>query len=92
MGTSTNSSKPWASDLSLNRPPNPGPRDFPPFLPTLPLYQHEVQAVVDSVPQMLAEGDPLDALRLWFLRLAECPAQARPRRSAAQRGRRERCQ
>jgi hypothetical protein len=71
MGTSTNSSKPWASDLSLNRPPNPGPRDFPPILPTLALYQHEVQAVVDSVPQMLAEGDPLDALRLWFLRLAE---------------------
>jgi AcrR family transcriptional regulator len=37
----------------------------------LALYQHEVQAVVDSVPQVLAEGDPLDALRIWFLRLAE---------------------
>lgn len=37
----------------------------------LALYQHEVQAVVDSVPQVLAEREPLDALRVWFLRLAE---------------------
>jgi AcrR family transcriptional regulator len=37
----------------------------------LALYQHEVQAVVDSVPQILAEREPLDALRVWFLRLAE---------------------
>jgi AcrR family transcriptional regulator len=37
----------------------------------LALYQHEVQAVVDSVPKVLAEREPLDALRLWFLRLAE---------------------
>jgi AcrR family transcriptional regulator len=36
----------------------------------LALYQHEVQAVVDSVPQVLAERDPIDALRVWFLRLA----------------------
>jgi AcrR family transcriptional regulator len=37
----------------------------------LALYQHEVQAVVDSVPQVLAGREPLDALRVWFLRLAE---------------------
>jgi AcrR family transcriptional regulator len=37
----------------------------------LALYQHEVQAVVDSVPQVLVEREPLDALRVWFLRLAE---------------------
>jgi AcrR family transcriptional regulator len=37
----------------------------------LALYQHEVQAVVDSVPQVLAEHEPLEALRVWFLRLAE---------------------
>jgi AcrR family transcriptional regulator len=37
----------------------------------LALYQHEVQAVVDSVPRLLAEREPLDALRVWFLRLAE---------------------
>jgi AcrR family transcriptional regulator len=37
----------------------------------LALYQHEVQAVVQSVPQVLAEYEPLDALRVWFLRLAE---------------------
>jgi len=37
----------------------------------LALYQHEVQSVVDSVPQVLAEHEPLDALRVWFLRLAE---------------------
>src|SRR5580692_3261912 len=33
----------------------------------LALYQHEVQAVVDSVPEVLAEREPLDALRVWFL-------------------------
>ncbi|MCU1491456.1 MAG: TetR family transcriptional regulator [Acidimicrobiaceae bacterium] len=37
----------------------------------LALYRHEVQAVVDSVPSVLAEHEPLDALRVWFLRLAE---------------------
>ena len=37
----------------------------------LALYQHEVQAVVDSVPDLLAEHQPIDALRVWFLRLAE---------------------
>jgi AcrR family transcriptional regulator len=37
----------------------------------LALYQYEVQAVVDSVPQILAECEPLEALRVWFLRLAE---------------------
>jgi AcrR family transcriptional regulator len=37
----------------------------------LALYQHEVQAVVESVPEVLAEREPLDALRVWFLRLAE---------------------
>ena len=37
----------------------------------LALYQHEVQAVVDSVPDVLAEQQPIDALRVWFLHLAE---------------------
>jgi AcrR family transcriptional regulator len=37
----------------------------------LALYQQEVQAVVDSVPQVLAGREPLDGLRVWFLRLAE---------------------
>lgn len=37
----------------------------------LALYQHEVQAVVNSVPRVLAEHEPLEALRVWFLQLAE---------------------
>jgi AcrR family transcriptional regulator len=37
----------------------------------LALYQHEVEAVVDSVPKVLADHEPLDALRVWFLQLAE---------------------
>jgi AcrR family transcriptional regulator len=37
----------------------------------LALYQHEVQAVVDSVPEVLAEQEPLEVLRAWFLQLAE---------------------
>ena len=37
----------------------------------LALYQHDVQALVDSVPDVLAEREPLDALRVWFVRLAD---------------------
>jgi AcrR family transcriptional regulator len=37
----------------------------------LALYQHDVQVLVDSVPQVLAEQEPLYALRVWFLRLAQ---------------------
>jgi AcrR family transcriptional regulator len=37
----------------------------------LAVYRHEVQALVDSVAQVLAEHEPLDALRIWFERLAD---------------------
>ena len=36
----------------------------------LAVYRHEVQALADSVDAVLAENSPLDALRVWFLRLA----------------------
>jgi AcrR family transcriptional regulator len=36
----------------------------------LAVYQHEVQRLVDSVPDVLATHTPLDALRIWFERLA----------------------
>jgi AcrR family transcriptional regulator len=36
----------------------------------LAVYRHDVQTLVDSVPQMLDEYEPLDAFRLWFERLA----------------------
>jgi AcrR family transcriptional regulator len=39
----------------------------------LAVYQHDVQRLVDSVPDMLAahDDDPVEAFRLWFERLAE---------------------
>jgi AcrR family transcriptional regulator len=37
----------------------------------LALYRQEVQSLVDAVPDTLAAHDPLDALRVWFLRLAD---------------------
>ena len=37
----------------------------------LAVYRHEVQALVDSVADVLAEHEPLDALRVWFGRLAD---------------------
>jgi AcrR family transcriptional regulator len=36
----------------------------------LAVYQHDVQRLVDSVPDVLAAHPPLDALRIWFERLA----------------------
>ena len=36
----------------------------------LAVYRHEVAALADSVSTVLAEHPPLDALRVWFLRLA----------------------
>ncbi len=37
----------------------------------LVLYRQEVQALVEEVPAVLAEHEPLDAFRVWFRRLAE---------------------
>ena len=36
----------------------------------LAVYGEGIQEVVDAVPALLAERDPLDALRVWFVRLA----------------------
>jgi AcrR family transcriptional regulator len=36
----------------------------------LAVYRHDVQQLVDSAPVLLKEHPPLDALRLWFDRLA----------------------
>ena len=36
----------------------------------LAVYRHDVQQLVDSAPVLLEEHPPLDALRLWFDRLA----------------------
>jgi AcrR family transcriptional regulator len=36
----------------------------------LAVYQHEVQGLVESVPALLSEHPPLEALRLWFEELA----------------------
>ncbi len=37
----------------------------------LAVYQHDVQQLVDSVPDMLAKHEPLDAFRIWFELLAD---------------------
>ena len=37
----------------------------------LAVYQHDVQQLVDAVPDMLAKHEPLEALRIWFERLAD---------------------
>lgn len=37
----------------------------------LAVYQHDVQRLVDQVPDVLARHAPLDALRVWFERLAD---------------------
>ena len=34
------------------------------------VYREDVEALVDAAPALLAEREPLDALRLWFGRLA----------------------
>ena len=36
----------------------------------LAVYGEGIQEVVDAVPALLAEHEPLDALRVWFVRLA----------------------
>ncbi len=36
----------------------------------LAVYRHDVRAVIDAAPALLAENPPLQALRLWFDRLA----------------------
>lgn len=36
----------------------------------LAVYRHDVQRLVDSVPDVLAKNAPLDAFRLWFHTLA----------------------
>jgi AcrR family transcriptional regulator len=37
----------------------------------LAVYRREVQALVESVHKVLAEYPPLEAFRVWFLRLAD---------------------
>ena len=37
----------------------------------LAVYQRDVQRLVDSVPDVLAEHRPLDSFRIWFLTLAD---------------------
>jgi AcrR family transcriptional regulator len=37
----------------------------------LAVYRHDVQRLVDSIPDVLAEHTALDAFRVWFYRLAE---------------------
>ncbi len=37
----------------------------------LAVYQHDVEQLVDAVPDLLEQHQPLDALRIWFERLAD---------------------
>lgn len=37
----------------------------------LAVYRHDIGVLVDSVPEVLARHEPLDAFRAWFERLAE---------------------
>jgi AcrR family transcriptional regulator len=37
----------------------------------LAVYQHDVERLVAAVPVLLAQHQPLDALRIWFERLAD---------------------
>src|SRR4030081_3497809 len=37
----------------------------------LAVYRQELQSIVDSVHDLVAEYSPLEALRMWFLRLAD---------------------
>ena len=67
-----------ASDASLNsiaKAAGVGPgtlyRHFPNLEAlVLAVYRHDVQQLADSAPILLAKHPPLDALRLWFDRLA----------------------
>lgn len=67
-----------SSDASLNsmaKTAGVGPGTLYRHFPTrealvLAVYRHDVQQLVDSAPLLLEEHPPLDALRLWFDRLA----------------------
>jgi AcrR family transcriptional regulator len=67
-----------SSDASLNsiaKKAGVGPGTLYRHFPTrealvLAVYRHDVQQLVDSAPVLLEEHPPLDALRLWFDRLA----------------------
>lgn len=67
-----------SSDASLNsiaKKAGVGPGTLYRHFPTrealvLAVYRHDVQQLVDSAPLLLEEHPPLDALRLWFDRLA----------------------
>ncbi len=37
----------------------------------LAVYQHDVERLVDGVPDLLAQHQPLEALRIWFEQLAD---------------------
>ena len=37
----------------------------------LAVYRHEVQTLVDSVAEVIAEYEPIEAMRVWFQRLAD---------------------
>jgi AcrR family transcriptional regulator len=67
-----------SNDASLNsiaKAAGVGPGTLYRHFPTredlvLAVYRHDVQQLVDSVPQLLEEHPPLEALRRWFERLA----------------------
>lgn len=67
-----------SSDVSLNsiaKSAGVGPGTLYQYFPTretlvLAVYRHNVQQLVDSAAMLLKEHSPLDALRLWFDRLA----------------------
>jgi AcrR family transcriptional regulator len=67
-----------SSDASLNsiaKAAGVGPGTLYRHFPTredlvLAVYRHDVQHLVDSVPELLEEHPPLDAFRCWFERLA----------------------
>lgn len=67
-----------SSDASLNsiaQAAGVGPGTLYRHFPTreallLALYRHDVQRLVDSVPQLLRAHPPLEALTLWFERLS----------------------
>jgi AcrR family transcriptional regulator len=67
-----------SSDASLNsiaKKAGVGPGTLYRHFPTrealvLAVYRHDVQQLVDSAPVLLEQHLPLDALRLWFDRLA----------------------
>src|SRR3981189_2908491 len=66
---------PHASLNSIAKRAGVGPGTLYRHFPTrealvLAVYRHDVQQLVDSAPVLLEEHSPLDALRLWFDRLA----------------------